>query len=155
MQVHAEHQRALREPRKSAYAAFAESWWARYSLVTDGWIELALAEENPNSSEYETLICAAREFRERVLQAAAALEHAQAVVYVEGPHNVTTSSVDATGALTATVRCFHAAVSAAPSGDAFSGLEADYEAARSTAHDKYLDYLYAASDALGEGLMQG
>ncbi|MDX3839403.1 hypothetical protein [Streptomyces europaeiscabiei] len=123
--------------------------------MTDGWIELALAEENPDASEYENLIRAAREFREQVFQASAALEHAQAVVYVEGPHAVTGASVHAAGALTTVVRCFHAATSAHPNGEAFSSLEADYETAHKAAHDKYLSFLYAASDALGEDLVQG
>ncbi|MFE3180167.1 hypothetical protein ACFXKR_04585 [Streptomyces violascens] len=150
MQIHAEALRAIREPRKSAYVAFAETWWTRYSLLFDGWIELELAEENPDSSEYDNLIAAAREFRERVFQAAAPLEHAQAVVHVEGPPNVTGTSIDAVGALVQVVRCFHTAVGNAPNGEAFGDRKADFEAAIATAHEGYLGFLYAASAALGE-----
>ncbi|MFG2477554.1 hypothetical protein [Streptomyces fagopyri] len=154
MQIYADHRRALREPRKSAYVAFAESWWTRYNLLVDGWIELAVAEENYESSEYQNLISTARELRERVSASSESLEHAQAVVHVEGPFDVTDASVHAAGALIAAARCFSAAVTASPSSEAFSRLDIEFEAARSTAHEKYLAFLYAASKALEESVVR-
>jgi hypothetical protein len=46
VQIRAEHQRALREPRRSAYVAFAEHWKNREDLLSRAWIELSLAAEN-------------------------------------------------------------------------------------------------------------
>ncbi|MER5978681.1 hypothetical protein ABT142_19540 [Streptomyces sp. NPDC001857] len=153
MQVRAEHQRALREPRKAAYITFTEHWWARYNVASQGWIELALAEENRASSEYESLLDAAEAFRDQAMDSAD-IERAQAVVYVEGPSSVTDASMACIRALTTFVHSLHRAVVTIRQGNSLGGLAEEVEATSATAHEKYLAFLHAASDVLGEDVVQ-
>ncbi|WP_146207027.1 hypothetical protein [Streptomyces tirandamycinicus] len=154
IQVRAEHQRALRDPRKSAYVTFAELWKSRHDLVARAWIELCLAADNPGSSEFANMIEMVSQLREEALAASVSLDHAQAVVYVEGPRDVTSASIEATGALLDLLAALHEAFVAVQNGETLADRTTAYEEASSAANAKYLSFLYAASDALGGDVLQ-
>lgn len=150
MQVRAEHLRALREPRKGTYAAFAEQWSARFDLVTDGWIELELAAENRDSSEYTELMSNASRLRTEATNASGLVDRTQALVYVEGPESVTNTAIHAASALTTLAGHFHRSLVSVQNGEPLEDQAERYEALHADAHHKFLDFLYAAADTLGE-----
>ncbi|MEU3333755.1 hypothetical protein [Streptomyces sp. NPDC006668] len=154
MQIRAEHRRSLRDPRKAAYVAFAECWRNRLELTSSSWIELQLAADNRESPEFRGLLEAASTYREQADSLSTALEHAQAVVYVEGPRAVTAASNEASGKLTTYRRKVHDAFVAVQRGEPIDAalLEVGNEA-RDAAYRAYLRFLRAASDVLGDDVL--
>ncbi|WP_436990124.1 hypothetical protein [Streptomyces sp. enrichment culture] len=154
MQLRAEHQRALREPRKSAYVAFAERWRSREDLLQQAWIELSLAAENRESSECENLLERASTLHSEATEMSVDLQHAEALVYVEGPGEVTNAAIGASRALVDLLMAVHGAVIAVQRGEVLGDRATTCEDAISAAHMKYLDFLHEASDALGGDVLQ-
>ncbi|MFE6808004.1 hypothetical protein ACFVEN_41125 [Streptomyces sp. NPDC057681] len=76
-----------------------------------------------------------------------ALEHLQAQVYIEGPRRMISAAVDLGGKMTN----FRHSVLDVIDPDASEGgdLQAAMDEASGTAYDAYLEFLYAASDAVG------
>jgi hypothetical protein len=149
MQIRAEHRRSLRDPRKAAYVAFAECWRNRLELTSDAWIELQLAANHRGEPSFEGLLQAAYRYREQADSLSTALEHAQAVLYVEGPRAVTEASNEASGKLTAFRSKVNEAFEAVQQDAPLGMLREPCDEARSGAYSAYLRFLHTASGVLG------
>ncbi|MFD0213445.1 hypothetical protein ACFVH9_31210 [Streptomyces hirsutus] len=149
MQIRAEHRRSLRDPRKAAYVAFAECWRNRLELTSNAWIELQLAADRRGEPELEGLLRAAYAYREEADSLSTALEHAQAVIYVEGPRAVTEAANEASGQLVVFRRKVHDAFIAIQNEVSVDNLSEGCSESRSDAYSAYLRFLHAASDVLG------
>ncbi|MFF3822192.1 hypothetical protein ACFYYD_37510 [Streptomyces bluensis] len=149
MQIRAEHRRALRDPRKAAYVAFAECWRNRLELTSNAWIELQLAANRRNDPEFDELMQAASTYREEADALSAPLEHAQAVVHVEGPREVTAACNVASGDLVTFRKKVHEAFVAVQNNASIVEMHEPGNNARNDAYASYLRFLSAASDVLG------
>lgn len=92
--------------------------------------------------------------RTESMDASTPLEHAQALVYVEGPKKVTDAALYASGALTDLTVYLHRSLVAVQNGEALGDRESHFQGLSGEAHQKYLNFLYAASDVLGEDVIQ-
>ncbi|MFD3437983.1 hypothetical protein ACFWU3_10805 [Streptomyces sp. NPDC058685] len=153
MQLHAEHLRALREPRKSAYVAYAECWKKRFNLIEQSWSDLYVADRHPGTQVAEGLLVSAAATRSEAIDMSAAMGPVQAVVYVEGPREVTHASVTASSRLVDLISLVRDSSAAVQNGEPAEEHAASFEPARNAAYNSYLDFLYAASDALGSDLL--
>ncbi|MFJ2023369.1 hypothetical protein ACIODW_06060 [Streptomyces sp. NPDC087897] len=145
MQIQAEHARMIREPRKQAYASYAESAKKDYERLSEARLSLELAAQYESRRE-ELLTKIGGLIDESYEHANTVLETWEAQVYIEGPHAV----------VQATVRlgnCFVdlRSVLLENHGKIEDGEEADLDVVRekhAAVHMAYLDYLYRASAAL-------
>lgn len=145
MQIEAEHARAIREPRKAAYAAFAEAAKKDYERLGRA-LPMLVRASRYESQRADALAAVGEIIDESLHDVAAVLEEREAHVYMEGPGRVIDSTLDVNEGLIA----FRTAVL-----DALekmeNGEEADFdglEQTRTVAHRHYLSYLHSASRAL-------
>ncbi|MFF3879406.1 hypothetical protein [Streptomyces sp. NPDC001978] len=149
MQLRAEHQRSLRDPRKAAYVTLAECWRSKHERASDAWMELRMTANHRGESEFAELLRAPSDHRAAAFNLTAALEHAQAVVYVEGPKAVTDASIHVSAELTSFLGKVHDANKAVHEGVSLDMHTEACEEARGNAYRQYLCFLYAASEVLG------
>ncbi|MET9763423.1 hypothetical protein ABZ016_31000 [Streptomyces sp. NPDC006372] len=148
-QLSAEYARFIREPRKTAYTAYAEAALRDHSLLTDAGMSLTLAEGAEGARKAEH-ITQARAAYETVATNDADLEHRYAQVAVEGPRTITSITVKLSGALAEfrghVMICLLAfEQQGSCSSDAIELLEKE----REKSYDAYLDFLRTASEVLG------
>ncbi|WP_158973114.1 hypothetical protein [Streptomyces griseus] len=149
MQLRADLQKSLREPRRAAYVAYAEGFRNSFELYQDAKRQLELALEFPDSRS--ECLEGTRRLYGQAFERQKRLEHEESVVYVEGPLEVTSAVVKAGGALgeyrSALLEALQG-VDEVPDSEVVSRIE-KIELKVSAAHRSYLKFLYAASDALG------
>ncbi|MGW2835997.1 hypothetical protein [Streptomyces sp. NPDC001286] len=146
LQIDADRARALRESRKSAYLAFAESCHLVHGTLSEAGLKLGgIAASDPPEEREERRQTARRLWNEaRALHRQ--LDRLQHIVYVEGPSEMGTAAQAATGAL---VPYFGAVIDWLHAVDNESETpqhQAEQERAHSEAYGKLLEFLYAASD---------
>jgi hypothetical protein len=146
LQIDADRARALRESRKSAYLAFAESCHLVHGTLSEAGLKLGgIAASDPPEEREERRQTARRLWNEaRALHRR--LDRLQHIVYVEGPSEMGTAAQAATGAL---VPYFGAVIDWLHAVDNESETpqhQAEQERAHSEAYGKLLEFLYAASD---------
>lgn len=88
LQIDAERTRALRESRKSAYLAFAESWHLVYGTLSEAGIKLGGIEASDPPEEREERRQGARHLWNEARALNRSLDRLQHVVHVEGPHQM-------------------------------------------------------------------
>jgi hypothetical protein len=145
MQVQAEHIRFLREPRKSAYVAYIEVCLREFERLTRARRFLVIAARtNDSAAEFED---EAQQCYDDSSEAQSQIEHLQAQVYVEGPTSVIDKAVDLSSKL---IEFRHSVLDGLQAGRPVSDslVDAMWEK-RSESYGAYLDFLYAASEALG------
>ncbi|MFD3582629.1 hypothetical protein [Streptomyces sp. NPDC058683] len=145
MQIQAEHARMLREPRKQAYASYAEAAKKDYERLTEARIALEVAAAHEPSRENQlTRVRALVE--ESVDHGNTVLETWEAQVYMEGPHSVVQATISLDGGLGELRDAIAEIIRKVETGE-----DADLDAVRekgAIAHRAYLSYLYRASEAL-------
>jgi hypothetical protein len=148
-QLSAEYARFIREPRKTAYTAYAEAVLRDHNLLSEAGVFLAMAAEEEGARKAEH-ITQARAAYETVASNDADLEHRYAQVAVEGPRTITSITVKLSAALTkfrgSVMTCLHALEQQGScSSDAIELLDKK----RRESFDAYLDFLRTASEVLG------
>ncbi|MFF0097397.1 hypothetical protein ACFYSF_46975 [Streptomyces canus] len=145
MQIQAEHARMIREPRKQAYASYAEEAKKDYERLTEAQLALEIAARHELRRE-ESLTKVGALIDESFEHTNTVLETWEAQVYMEGPHAVVQATVRLDTAfveLRSVLLENHDKIE--------DGEDADLDAVRekhATAHKAYLRYLYEASAAL-------
>jgi hypothetical protein len=81
------------------------------------------------------------------------MDHVQAVVYVEGPREVTNASITASTRLIAFIDVVREASVAIRQGGPLEEHQESVELAMESAHRNYLEFLSASSEALGSELL--
>jgi hypothetical protein len=152
MQLKAEHARMIREPRKQAYASYAEAAKRDYERLEEARLDLAIAQVNEAhradvAARIRTLLDESFEHQNSVL------EEWEAQVYMEGPHAVVEATVELDSALVE----FRSAILRGHE-KLQDGEDVDLAAVEekgATAHTAYLRYLYTASEALNmDGVLE-
>ncbi|MFD3504238.1 hypothetical protein [Streptomyces sp. NPDC058678] len=146
LQIDTAWTRALRESRKSAYLAFAESCHLVHGTLSDASIKLGgIAESDPPEEREERRQAARRLWNEARTQKRQ-LDRLQHIVFMEGPSEMGTAAQAATGAL---VTYFGAVIDwlhAVDHETETSQHGAEQDRAHGEAHAKLLEFLYAAAD---------
>ncbi|WP_371798624.1 hypothetical protein OG963_06340 [Streptomyces sp. NBC_01707] len=148
LQIDAERTRALRESRKSAYLAFAESWHLVYGTLSEAGIKLGGIEASDPPEEREERRRAARHLWNEARALNRSLDRLQHVVYVEGPHQMGGAAQAATGALVPYFRAVLDWLHSVDHGTETPQQRSDQGRAGSDAYGKLLEFLYASSDAV-------
>ncbi|WP_354392699.1 hypothetical protein OH781_05795 [Streptomyces sp. NBC_01550] len=148
LQIDAERTRALRESRKSAYLAFAESWHLVYGTLSEAGIKLGGIEASDPPEEREERRRAARHLWNEARALNRALDRLQHVVYVEGPHQMGGAAQAATGALVPYFGAVLDWLHSVDHGTETPQQRSDQGRAGSDAYGKLLEFLYASSDAV-------
>lgn len=149
-QLQAEHARIIREPRKAAYTSYAEALLRDHGRLTDAKSGLTVAARHEPSEPRSEILRVARQKWESVRADDTDLEHRYAQVAVEGPRTVTNAAVQVNfilGQFSAQVmECLHDLEQRGScSPDAIALLEEK----RDASYNAYLQYLDAASKAIG------
>ncbi|GAA4991787.1 hypothetical protein [Streptomyces hyderabadensis] len=148
-QILAEHVRLIREPRKATYVAFVEACREEHDRLDNACQLLDLHLNSPIVAVREERYEGARNLYDASTEARRALKHLEAQVYIEGPPSVISAAVD----LSASLTDFRHEVLDVMAPDASGTIEA-MEAARTASYEKYLDFLYRASEAVGADGLQ-
>ncbi|MFH8657250.1 hypothetical protein [Streptomyces afghaniensis] len=148
-QMRAEHVRLTREPRKAAYVAFIEACQKEHDRLTEAGSYLTLYRTSPIVEARAERRRKATDLYDASTEARPALKHLEAQVYIEGPRSVISAAVDLSGSLTD----FRHEVLDLMDPDSNGTVEA-MEAARTGSYEKYLDFLYQASEAVGADGLQ-
>ncbi|MER5549456.1 hypothetical protein ABT072_45430 [Streptomyces sp. NPDC002589] len=148
-QLAAEHARIIREPRKAAYAAFAEKVLADHNRLTTAMNYLVINFRPARAAVREAALTSARQCYESHVADSELLGHRYAQVVVEGPLRVTSTAAASSAALAAfqgeIYQCLTELEDAGHSGD---DREASMEERRTESHQAYLEFIHAASRAI-------
>lgn len=148
LQIDAERTRALRESRKSAYVAFAEGWSLVHGTLAEAGTKLGgIAASDPPEEREER-----RQAARRLWNEARALERQLSrllhVVYVEGPSQMGAAAQAATGALVSDFGAVMDWLHAVDNETETQQHASEDDRAHGDAYGKFLEFLYAASDAV-------
>ena len=151
LQLHAEHLRLAREPRKNTYAAFAEIAIKVHTHLTEAEAQIAVASRPHNASAREEMVEEANSQLQAAEEAQKRADHLQSLVYIEGPRAVISSVVELSSALVGYRHRLMAALRLLKeSGECDGGTLEALETDRGDSYTKYVRYLYAASDTIGD-----
>ena len=145
MQLRAEHIRALGEPRRRAYISFTESFYSTYNELSDAGIYLSFDDSLSNHERAQALR-RAREHFDAAHALRVQLERHTASTHVEGPQKVTNAAIEAMGKLTDFRHIIAVVLDPDASDPSFTAD--DIRQARLATYQSYLNFLYAASEAL-------
>ncbi|MFD7495900.1 hypothetical protein ACFV8T_26445 [Streptomyces sp. NPDC059832] len=146
LQMDAERTRALRESRKSAYLAFAESCHLVHGALSDAGIKLGGIEASDPPEEREERRQAARRLWNEARTLHRRLDRLQHIVFIEGPSEMGTAAQAATGALVPYFGTVIDWLHAVDNDTETSQHGAENDRAHSEAYGKLLEFLYAAAD---------
>jgi hypothetical protein len=145
MQIQAEHARMIREPRKQAYASYAEAAKKDYERLTEARLALQIAARLESHRE-DSLTRVGALVDESFEHTNTELETWEAQVYMEGPRAVVQATVSLDNGLVdlrAAILETHDKVKAGEDVDLSTVQEK-----QAIAHRAYLRYLHQASEAL-------
>ncbi|MFD0067659.1 hypothetical protein [Streptomyces sp. NPDC056690] len=146
LQLNAEWTRALRESRKSAYLAFAESCHLVHGTLSEASLKLGGIAASDPPEEREERRQAARRLWNEARTMNRQLDRLQHIVFMEGPSEMGTAAQAATGALVthfaAVIDWLHAVDNEAETPQ----HSAEQNRAHIEAYGKLLEFLYAAAD---------
>ncbi|MEJ8649655.1 hypothetical protein WKI65_16565 [Streptomyces sp. MS1.AVA.3] len=155
-QLRAEYARITREPRKSAYAAYAEAFQKEHDRLVHAMALVDAASEHAPSVSMEPIIAEARSHMDLSDQEEGVITHLQAQVHIEGPRSVINAVVrlgrDRYAFKCAVITCLRRL----EAGDGCPESVVDVmEEKRAVAYRVYAEFLFAASEAIGGDGLEG
>ncbi|MEU4951308.1 hypothetical protein [Streptomyces lavendulae] len=148
LQVHAEHQRSIREPRKATYVAFAEAWYKQHSLITEAWARLEVAARLRGTPAYEEIASAVERMLDQAEETRNEIRHLGSAVQIEGPLWVSLAALKSQVEQLEHLHLLQEGVTALRSGTSPDLRPLDAAGLKAAA--TYEDFLTAVSDSLGD-----
>lgn len=148
-QLKAEHARSLREPRRAAYMAFAETMVKDHNVLSNAAGHLQVVARNAHPDAREELLNRARESYDSLEPNIDHHAHRYAQIVVAGPPEVSSAASSARSAfIEFKSQVFHSMIELRRSQGSDPDMAESLSESLQSSHKRYLDFVHAAARAM-------